>query len=126
MKKTFAYMMMAAVGICLSVVVACTGSTKYKTVDVEEFKTVLQEEGMQLLDVRTIEEYEAGHIDCAVQISVKDADFEARALETFDKSRPIALYCRSGRRSAKASEILTKAGFEVINLNGGYEAFVKQ
>lgn len=118
-------MIIATVGVCLSVL-SCAKSAEYKTVNVEEFKTVLQEEGMQLLDARTIEEYNEGHIDCAVQISVKDADFEARALETFDKSRPVAVYCRSGRRSAKASEILSKAGFKVINLDGGYEAFIKQ
>ncbi|SJZ31456.1 rhodanese-like domain-containing protein [Porphyromonas cangingivalis] len=125
MKRTFIYMIIATVGVCLSVL-SCANSVEYKTVNVQEFKTVLQEEGMQLLDARTIEEYNEGHIDCAVQISVKDADFEARALETFDKNRPVAVYCRSGRRSAKASEILTKAGFKVINLDGGYEAFIKQ
>ena len=125
MKRTFLYMMIAVAGICLSVL-SCSKSAGYKTVGVEEFKTILQEEGMQLLDVRTAEEYEAGHIDCAVQISVKDADFETRVLETFDKDRPIAVYCRSGRRSSQASEILSKAGFKVINLDGGYEAFSKK
>ncbi|MDO4771199.1 rhodanese-like domain-containing protein [Porphyromonas sp.] len=116
---------LAAMMLCLSFA-DCTTTSAYKTVSVEEFKTILKEEGMQLLDARTAEEYEAGHIDCAVQISVKDQDFEQRALETFDKSRPIAVYCRSGKRSAKASEILSKAGFTVINLDGGYQAFIKE
>lgn len=123
-QKTFAYLTLIA-GLVLLASTGCTPSSSYKTVSAEEFRTVLKEEGMQLLDVRSQEEFDAGHIDCAVQINVNDEDFETKVLEHFDPNRPIAVYCRRGTRSAKASELLSKAGFKVINLEGGYEAFNK-
>ena len=44
---------------------------------------------------------------------------EAEQVETLDKVRPVALYCRSGRRSKLAAEQVVQAGFEVVELNGG-------
>ncbi|TXB62910.1 rhodanese-like domain-containing protein [Phaeodactylibacter luteus] len=82
---------------------------------------------VQLLDVRTPEEYGAGHIEGATLINFFDADFVERTAAAFDKEKPLMLYCRSGNRSAKATAKLKAAGFkEIIDLKGGYNAWPKQ
>ncbi len=79
----------------------------------------------QLVDVRTPQEYEAGHLKDAVNIDVKGADFRT-AIEKLDKSRPVFVYCRSGVRSKTAISILKEAGFkEVYELDGGINAWIK-
>lgn len=71
-----------------------------------------------ILDVRTEEEYKSGHIDGAVLIP--DYELEAKAEEILeDKSVTILVYCRSGRRSALAAQILSDLGYTVIYDFGG-------
>ena len=91
----------------------------YSDMDVAEFSKYVTEDGVQLLDVRTPEEYEEGHIAGARNINVFDRDFIDEALSLLDKSRPIAVYCRSGKRSADAARQLSKQGYTVTNLKGG-------
>lgn len=75
----------------------------------------LVNDGALLVDVRTPEEYSAGHIEGAVNIPV--GDLGARLGELGDKQGPIVLYCRSGARSAKAKALLESNGFTgVVNL----------
>lgn len=71
----------------------------------------------QLIDVRTAEEYELGHVQGALLHPVQQ-------IETFDlpKDRTYYIYCRSGRRSHNAAEALATRGYEVVNLDGGYLA----
>ncbi len=72
-----------------------------------------------ILDVRTSQEYEMGFIDKAQNMDVTSNDFEAN-IEALDKATPIFVYCKSGKRSTKACEILKNKGFEQIyNLEGG-------
>ncbi len=74
----------------------------------------------QLVDVRTAEEFEEGHLKNAQNISVTDADFEEN-MSKLDKDEPVYLYCRSGKRSAKAAQILKEMGFkEIYDMEGGY------
>ena len=56
---------------------------------------------------------------------VLDSDFIDRATAQFDKTRPIAVYCKTGRRSARAASMLTQAGYEVVNLEGGITAWLE-
>ncbi len=75
----------------------------------------LVEAGAKLVDVRTPGEYQAGHIDGAVNIPV--GDLSERMDEIGPKSDPVVVYCRSGNRSGKAQGMLKAAGFvEVHNL----------
>lgn len=74
---------------------------------------------MQLLDVRTPQEYAEGHIDGALNINVQSDDFKQMAEKELSKDSTILVYCRSGRRSMDAAEILTKLGYKVVNLKGG-------
>ena len=72
------------------------------------------------VDVRTKEEYEAGHKRGAVNIPV-DEIFARHLgiLETLENDAPLRLYCRSGARSERAKEMLRSYGFtDVVNLGG--------
>jgi len=64
--------------------------------------------------------FKAGHIERAILIDVTKKDFPAKADSLLDKSRPVAVYCRSGRRSRRAAEMLVEKGYTVHNLNEGY------
>jgi rhodanese-related sulfurtransferase len=77
---------------------------------------------LQLLDVRTPDEYNAGHIEGAELINFFDEDFVQQVESRFDKEEPLMLYCRSGNRSAKATAKLKAVGFkEIYDLKGGYK-----
>lgn len=91
--------------------------------NVTQFKDYITEPGVQLVDVRTPEEYADGHIQGAVNINYYDRNFLEECEADLDKSRPVAVYCRSGHRSGLAAEALTKAGFKVTNLVGGILAW---
>ena len=77
--------------------------------------------GVQLVDVRTPEEFGEGHLEGAVNIDFLDDEVFSAGIKGLDKERPVLLYCRSGRRSADAGRLLLKEGFkEVYDLEGGY------
>lgn len=81
---------------------------------------------VQVLDVRTKEEFATGHLAGAVLIPWTDADFAARAAKELAKEKPVLVYCRSGRRSSAAAQALAKLGFaEIRNLDGGIIAWQK-
>lgn len=92
-------------------------------------KATLQAEALgqdvQLVDVRTPEEYAKGHIGDAVNINVNASDFEER-ISQMDKEAPIYLYCKKGGRSNRAVGILQDLGFETIyDYSGGYDDWIK-
>ena len=96
----------------------CKTTTPFTSVDAEAFARELSKTEVQLVDVRTPEEYAEGHIPGAVNMNVQDAAFDQQ-LATLDKTRPVALYCRSGRRSKLAATRAAKVGYKVTELNGG-------
>lgn len=109
-----------SVAIALSALLcACTSNKTFESVDSDTFETVIADSTVQILDVRTAEEYSEGHIPGSINIDVNGEDFKVAANESLDKDRTVALYCRSGRRSKKAANILVENGFEVIELNNG-------
>lgn len=73
-----------------------------------------------LIDVRTREEYESGHIEGAKLIPYEEIGARIGEL-TEDRNREIALYCRSGRRSGVAQQTLAKMGFKNAVNVGGYQ-----
>lgn len=81
-------------------------------------------QGTILLDVRTPEEYEAGHLPGAVNLNVQAADFEQQLLAGFDPAGDYYVYCRTGNRSGQAIERMREAGFtgELVNYGGLEEA----
>lgn len=99
-------------------------SGNIKTLTPNEFKKVIADPKVQLVDVRTLDEYASGTIGQAIQIDVTSSDFIKNVRKKLDKSRPVAVFCRSGVRSMRAAQMLTKEGFPVIyNLKGGILAW---
>ena len=92
---------------------------KIVSVSASEFNEEIKTDSVQLLDVRTPQEYADGHIDGALNIDVHADDFRQMAEKELSKSSTILVYCRSGRRSLDAADILTQLGYKVINLKGG-------
>lgn len=78
-----------------------------------------------LLDVRTPDEFQTAHIPNSINIDVLSADFEQVAISRLPKEKTIAVYCRSGKRSKKACEILSKNGYShLLELNSGFNGWV--
>tara|TARA_B110000091_G_scaffold138682_1_gene148289 strand:- start:35 stop:385 length:351 start_codon:yes stop_codon:yes gene_type:complete len=76
-----------------------------------------------LIDVRTPEEFDEGHLSGAVNVSVTSIDF-VNQINEFSKKGPIYVYCRSGKRSNRAAKIMKADGFRlIIELEGGYLAW---
>jgi rhodanese-related sulfurtransferase len=99
----------------------------FETVDVDTFERMIAaHDSIQLLDVRSEDEYEEGHLPGATLINIQDSTFLDQVEKQLVKEKPIAVYCRSGRRSANAASKLVKAGYKVINLDGGIIAWRKQ
>ena len=108
---------------CMQCSVSHTGGN-FRRVDVAEFKEFITAPDVQLVDVRTAEEFNAGHIPGSINIDVLKGHEEL--LATLDPERPVALYCRSGRRSENAAWVLEKVFFRnVVDLKGGYNAWVE-
>lgn len=81
---------------------------------------ITQNKDVQLVDARTLPEFEEGHLQDALNIDVLETDFSTKA-EKLDLQKPVYVYCRSGKRSAKAAEILKELGFkEIYDMQGGY------
>ncbi|AEA44874.1 rhodanese-like domain-containing protein [Fluviicola taffensis] len=88
------------------------------------FNDSIQNRGIQLLDVRTSNEYNQGHIKDAFQADWNSSDqFKERVL-SLDKNKPVYVYCLAGSRSSAAQKWLIKEGFKtVVNLKGGINAW---
>ena len=91
----------------------------YVNITAEEAKRIMDsEEGYIILDVRTQEEYDEGHIPGAIVISHEEITEKAEEMLT-DKNQLILVYCRSGRRSKIAAEALVELGYTNIKEFGG-------
>ena len=91
----------------------------YVNITAEEAKQIMDtEEGYIILDARTQEEYDEGHIPGAIVISHEEIAEKAEEVLT-DKDQLILVYCRSGRRSKLAAEALVELGYTNIKEFGG-------
>lgn len=98
-------------------------TTTFKTLSPEEALQKMQAEPQALiLDVREPMEYDRGHILGAENLPLSVLEKGVPA-ELTDKQRTLLVYCRSGRRSRMAAEILVKAGFAAVYDFGGIEAW---
>lgn len=75
--------------------------------------------GVTLIDVRSPEEFAEGHAEGARNIPVQEL---AQRLDEIDRANPVAVYCRSGRRSATAAKLLSASGFGPVTDLGGWDA----
>ena len=102
----------------LGLTTAC-GQHNYEDADVKGFSELIEDSGVVLLDVRTAAEYAEGHIEGAVLIDQGQSDFVEKAKAAIPAEKKIAVYCRSGRRSANAANRLAAEGYRCVNLKGG-------
>lgn len=90
---------------------------------INDFETKLRENSgvAQLVDVRTPEEFMRGHLKRAINLNFNDDNFEDIVKIKLDKTRPVFVYCFSGRRSTDAAEFLRDLGYkEVYDMAGGF------
>lgn len=98
---------------------SCARQESVTSVDANQFENAIHANNVQLLDVRSANEYAEGHIAHAANIDALQNDFLAKAQRSLSKKKPAYVYCRSGKRSMMAANKLAKAGYKVINLRGG-------
>lgn len=98
---------------------ACSVSAaEFSSLSVEEFEVAIKSDSILIVDVRTPAEFAENHIDGALNLDINNVAFVKNA-EALDKSKQLAVYCRSGKRSKKAANVLTDLGFKVVELNTG-------
>ena len=110
------FLLLAALSGCISTTNQ-SEKAQYNDVSVQQAKEMIDRGEVFILDVRTQEEYDAGHIKNSTLISVQVLD---KRLNELPRDKKILVYCMSGIRSAQASGILVNNGFkEVYNMKGG-------
>ena len=86
----------------------------------DDFYQLYQKESLSVLDVREVEEFEALHLESARNFPLSQL---ADTYEQLDKTQPYYVICKSGIRSARACQFLAEQGYEVVNVQGGMDAF---
>ena len=107
--------------VCL---MAACRSLVITTIDPDLFeKTLDLTSDAQLVDVRTYQEYIEGHLSGAILMDIRESTFDSLTNQ-LDRSRPVFVYCRSGKRSLDAANMLEKNKFKIVyNLDGGIIAW---
>ena len=118
--KRFLAFILAALGLNI----AC--SQNFENTDVKGFAELIDSADVVILDVRTTDEFNEGHIKGAILIDLNKSDFLELVRQLLPKEKTIAIYCRSGRRSANAAERLVKEGYKPVNLKGGILEWKKE
>jgi len=106
----------------LGLTTAC-GQQNFENVDVDGFANLIADTSVVVLDVRSASEFAEGHIEGAVLIDQGQSDFMEKAKAVLPTDKKIAVYCRSGRRSANAAGRLAAEGYQCVNLKGGIIAW---
>ncbi|MFD2602771.1 MBL fold metallo-hydrolase [Flavobacterium suzhouense] len=98
-------------------------SESSEVIDVESFKTMLNEDNIHIIDVRGENEYKAGHIKGSENIFVGNLQ---ENIGKIDKNKQILIYCQSGDRATIAQSILAHNGIKVKNYSGGMKEWVEK
>jgi rhodanese-related sulfurtransferase len=98
-------------------------SQNFENYDVKEFAELIADSNVVILDVRKADEFAEGHIKGAILIDQFQSDFIEQVRDKLPNDKTIAVYCRSGRRSANAVGKLADIGFKCVNLKGGILAW---
>ena len=91
-----------------------------KEITFNDFYQLYQKELLSVLDVREVEEFETLHLEGARNLPLSQL---ADTYDQLDKAQPYYVICKSGIRSARACQFLTDQGYEVVNVQGGMDAF---
>jgi thioredoxin 1 len=110
----------------LLLLLSCGTSNKSVALEPDEFNRKMAENNVQILDVRTQEEYDLSHLANAVNIDIRKPDFDRNSAALY-KDIPVYVYCKSGKRSSDAAEKLRTLGFgQVVEMKGGIEDWQKK
>ena len=120
-------MMKKLLAAAISAVAITTSFVAYANTAPQTEQSAVQQEKAKgvWIDVRSAEEFNAGHLQDAVNIPHDKIIEGVKALGS-DKDAPINLYCRSGRRAEAALTELKNAGYTNVTNHGGYEDLVKK
>ena len=104
----------------IAMLTGCSSTNEaIKKVDPVKFSEVIAQPGVIILDVRTPEEFNAGHIANAININLEGSDFSSE-VSKLDKNDTVAVYCRSGNRSGVATDQMAEIGFtDMYDMQGG-------
>ena len=123
MKKTTSIFLAVAAVIVVTMAACSESQTSSSTAEQQDYVQLAKTPGITVLDVRTAEEYAAGHLPNAVNVDINAADFEAK-IKAMDPAKKYLVYCRSGSRSTAAVGIMQQLGFtDVINMEAGISAW---
>ena len=100
-------------------------SSNWTDLTPDEFEKAYIADGTVTIDVRTADEFAAGHLYHAINIDWQKDGFMDEITKNFNKTITLAVYCRSGKRSAAAAQALSDAGYKVLNMTGGYTAWAE-
>ena len=120
-RASFRSCLIAALAV-LGLNTAC-GQQNFEDTDVQGFAELVADTNVIVLDVRTASEFAEGHLERAINIDYHQSDFVEKAMAILPLDKTIAVYCRSGRRSAGAAGKLAEKGYKLVNLKGGIIAW---
>jgi rhodanese-related sulfurtransferase len=118
----------AAVLVTAIIAILSERGSRYRVVSVQEaHRRIGEDPAIVLLDVRTVAEYdgELGHLANALHIPVEELEERVDELSSY-RDRDIIAYCRTGNRSGRAAEFLSRKGFSALNMAGGIIEWKKQ
>ena len=95
----------------------------FDNIFVNEFAELIADTSVVVLDVRTAKEFAEGHIKRAMNIDFLQEGFLEKAKIQLPKDKTIAVYCRSGKRSANVAGKLSNLGYKMVNMKGGILAW---
>lgn len=98
-------------------------SGKREDVSIDEF-IKRQAEGVQVVDVRTDQEWSEGHVPGAVHVPINELRADHPGLAGIDKNKPVYFVCAVGGRSSKATDQMSRVGWHAVNVQGGTQAWI--
>jgi len=113
-KALFLTLLMSVLGL------SSCNSNNWTDLDPDEFEKEAFTAGTCIIDVRSADEYAQGHLYRAINVDFQKDGFIDDISRMIDKEIRLAIYCKSGKRSAAASAVLSDAGYKVINLKEGF------
>jgi rhodanese-related sulfurtransferase len=112
-----------AVTIALTLFIACTSGLAIEEMTPRQASDLIADNAgnadFVILDIRTPEEFDAGHIEGAIMVDFRADNFEAE-MDKLDRDKAYLLYCRTGNRSRQSLETIDRLGFgEIYHLSDG-------
>ena len=119
-EMTYLLIIIAILFVGYTLFVSAIPAGNFKNISAKEARALIKDVSVISIDVRSPAEIQQGKIMGALELNIADSQFEAK-LDKLDKSLSYLVYCRSGRRSARACQIMESKGFDKLyNLTGGF------